>query len=148
MPKDVEKIEIFFSSYSKSTIENARKMEVNAIQALLKRINSHEKIRPFLREYPFTSSRIGILISFRTLNDTRPVDGSIAVVSLANNTIFYDIAKIIIKEPIPFTYTTRDNQTVTEVIEGGPREKLVPLMEEPYEEALKILRISPPESQK
>ena len=148
MPNDVEKIEALFTSYRKSTIEDARKMEVNGVQALLKRINSHEKIRPSLREYPFTPSRIGMLISFRMLDDRHPVDGSVALVFLAKDTIFYDAAEIKIEEPTPFIYMNEKNEVVKELVGGGPREKLVPLKEESYEEALKILGISPPESQK
>src|SRR3990167_2983108 len=46
MPTDVEKIEVLFTSYNKSTIDDARKMEVDAVQELLQRINAHTKIRP------------------------------------------------------------------------------------------------------
>src|SRR5690349_9409056 len=46
MPTDVEKIDVLFTSYKKSTVDDARRMEVHAIQELLQRINSHEKIRP------------------------------------------------------------------------------------------------------
>src|SRR5271163_1992438 len=53
MPNDVEKIDVLFISYCKSTVDDARRMEVNAVQELLRRINTHEKIKPYLREYPF-----------------------------------------------------------------------------------------------
>ena len=43
MPNDVEKIEVLFISYANATIDNAREMEVRAIQDLMKKINSHEK---------------------------------------------------------------------------------------------------------
>ena len=89
MPNDIEEIEVLFISYQKSTVEDARKMEVNAVEELLQRINAHDKIRPYLREYPFNQARVGISISFRTKNNERPIDGSVALVFLARNKIFY-----------------------------------------------------------
>ena len=32
------------------------------------------------------------------------------------------------------------NEVVKELVGGGPKEELIPLLEEPYEEALKIVR--------
>lgn len=148
MPNDVEKINVLFACYKKSTVNDARKMEVNAIQELLKRINSHEKIRPYLREYPFCTTRVGITISFRTKTDGHPLDGSVALVSLVKNKIFYDSAEIQIEEPTPLSYMNEKNEVVKEFIGGGPKEKLVPLMEENYEEALKIVGTTPDPTQK
>lgn len=139
MPTDVEEIEVSFISYQKLTVDDARKMEVTAIQELLKRINSHEKIRPYLREYPFDSSRVNILISFRTETDDRPIDGSVALIFLARNKIFYRSAEIQIDEPTPLVYMNDKKEIVREWIGGGPEEKLIPLMDETYEEALKIV---------
>lgn len=139
MPTDVEKIEVLFISYSNPSINEARKMEVNAIQELLHCINTHEKIRPYLREYPFNANRVGVSISFRTKTDTRSLDKSVAYVSIGNSKIFYYTAEIRMEEPTPLIYTNEKNEVVKEFIGGGPKEKLIPLMEEPYEEALKIL---------
>lgn len=148
MPTDVEKIEVLFISYQQSTIDDARKMEVDGIQSLLQRINAHEKLRPYLREYPFKTDRVGLSISFRTEADDRPLDGSVALVFLAKNKIFYDAAEIQIEEPAPLTYMNEKNEVVKEFIGGGPKEKLIPLMEETYEEALKIIGTTPRQNQK
>lgn len=142
MPYDIEKINVLFSSYRKSTIEEARKMEVDAIQELLQRINSHEKIRPFLREYPFGTDRVGVTISFKTKSNTRPLDGSVAFVFLAKNKIFYEAAEIDIEEPTSITYTNEKHEVVKEFIEGYISDKLISLMNEPFEEALKIVGTS------
>src|SRR3989344_3098656 len=48
MPTNVKEIEVLFISYQRSSIEDARKMEVAVIQDLLKRINNHKEIRPYL----------------------------------------------------------------------------------------------------
>lgn len=140
MPTDVENIDVLFISYQQSTIDDARRMEVNGIESLLQRINAHEKIRPYLREFPFKIDRVNLSISFRTETDDRPLDGSVAFIFLARNKIFYRSAEIQIADPFPFIYMNEKNEVVKELIGGGPKEKLIPLLEEPYEEALKIVR--------
>jgi hypothetical protein len=148
MPKDVEEIEVLFTSYQKSTIDDTRKVGVAAVQEFLQLINAHEKIRPHLREYPFGTDRVGISISFKTKTDTWPLDGSVASIFLAKNKIFYRAAEVVIEEPTPLTYMNEKNEVVKEFIGGGPKEKLIPLMEETYEEALKIVGITPRPNQK
>lgn len=115
MPYDVEEIRIKFSAYQRATIEEARILEVNVTERFLKTINSHEKIRPFLREYPFTPNRGEVSISFKRANHTPYTDGSVSYVSQFNNRIFYRAD-----------------------MENSPR--LIPLADEPYEEALKIVK--------
>ena len=144
MPTDVEKVNVLFTFYRKSTVDDARKMEVNAVQDLLQRINTHAKIRPYLREYPFGTDRVGVTISFRTKTDGHPLDGSVALVFLVKNKIFYHAAEIQMQEPTPLTYMNEKNEVVKELIGGGPREKLIPLMEETYEEALQIVETTSP----
>ncbi len=138
MPTDVEKIDVLFISYHKSSVAEARKMELGAIQALLSRINSHEKIRPYLREYPFGSDRVHISISFRTETDDRPLDGSVAFVSIVNNKIYYDSAEMKMSNPVPMTYKNKNNEWITEIKPGELRETLTPILEETFEEAVKI----------
>lgn len=148
MPTDVEKIDVLFISYAKFTVTDARKVEVAVVQELLRRINNHEKIRPYLREYPFGSDRVHISISFRTETDDRPLDGSVALVSMVNNKIYYDAAEMIMSDPIPLTRIKSNNEWTKEIIPGKLQEELVPLMEETYEEALKIVGTTPGPTQK
>ncbi|MBX9744551.1 MAG: hypothetical protein K2X08_05010 [Chlamydiales bacterium] len=139
MPTDIEKIDVLFISYIKSTVADARKMELAVVQELLHRINNHKKIRPYLREYPFGSDRVHISISFRTETNDRPLDGSVALVSLVNNKIYYDAAEIKMSAPIPLTRIKSNNEWTKELIPGKLQEELIPLMKESYEEALKIV---------
>jgi len=74
-------------------LEEARELEVAAIQKLLNHINSHQKIRPFLREYPFKNDRVEISISFTDENNQRYTDGRITRVSQVKNNLFYFTAK-------------------------------------------------------
>lgn len=148
MPTDVEKIEVFFISYSKLTVDGARKMEVDAVQKLLHRINTHEKIRPYLREYPFDASRVNVSISFRAETDRWPLDGSVALVFLAKNKIFYEAAEMKMSSPVTISRVDDNNKWTTEVQPGELEETLTPLLEETYEEALKIVGITPKPNQK
>lgn len=148
MPTDVEKIEVLFISYCKLAVSDARKMEVDAIQGLLHRINTHKKIRPYLREYPFNADRVNVSISFRTETDDRPLDGSVALVFLAKNKIFYRTAEMKMSTPVPLTRINKNNEWTRELIPGKLQEELIPLMEETYEEALKIVGTTPHPNEK
>ena len=143
MPHDVEEISVLFTSYRKSPIEEARKVEVSAIKELLHRINTHEKIRPFLREYPFNADRIDVSIAFQTTSYDYPLDGTVAFVYLAKNKIFYKAAEMRTKEPIRINYAYKKPEGAEEFIEREPRAELMDLMDEPYEDALKILGLAP-----
>jgi len=146
MPKDVEKIDVIFVAYRNATVEEARKIEVTAIQKLVKRINEHEKIRPFLREYPFRPTRVGVSVSFRDENDERPHDGSVAYVCFAKNIIFYDAAEIRKEMSLPGSDCRDPNNIINYPSEEELVENFVDLHEETFEEAVKILSRSDNES--
>ena len=75
MPYDVESISMKFNTYQRATIDQACELEVKATEKLLKAINSHPKIRPYLRVYPFTAPRAEVAISFYKSNGTPYIDG-------------------------------------------------------------------------
>ncbi len=64
MPFDVEQISIKFAATQRATVEQARELEVKITERFVQIINAHEKIKPFLRETPFPSSRTSVGISF------------------------------------------------------------------------------------
>lgn len=115
MPYDVEEISIKFAAYQRATIEEARALEVKVTERFIQAINSHEKIRPFLREFPFKANRAEVAISFKKPDNTLYTDGSVAYVYQVKNKIIYRADK-----------------------ENSP--KLIPITEEPYEEALNIVK--------
>ncbi len=115
MSEDIDTVSVRFRSYDAGTVEQARELIVKAIERLVNMINANEKIRPFLREYPFPYYRAGISISF----PRRPsVKDSVDYVIQAKKQLFYDH-----HDP-----------------EVDPR---ITLHEEPYTEALKIVLHSP-----
>jgi len=118
MPHDVEEVEVAFICYKHANIEEARELEVKVTEKFIQAINSHEKIRPFLREYPFRADRAQVSIAFENRKTKLSYfDGSVASVFQVKNKIFYRADK-----------------------EGSY--VLIPLMDEPYEEALKIVNES------
>ena len=64
MPYDIESLSVGFAIYKNVTIDEARELEVMLIEEFLEVTNAHEKIRPFLREYPFPAARANISLSF------------------------------------------------------------------------------------
>lgn len=141
----VKKIEISFISYKTMNLDQARKLEVIATEKFLKIINNNKEIKTYLHQFPFTVNDAQISISVRSSKDTRPLDGSIAYVFTAKNKIFYRKAELVKRKTIPTisadgsplpSYMTEAKEYVAEA--------LIPLYEEPYEEALKIVKESCP----
>ncbi len=115
MPYDIREISIKFIAYRRATIEEARELEVKVTESFINAINSHENIRPYLREYPFNNKRVEVSISFCKYDYVGYKDGSVSHVFQTRNKIFYNG-----EDPLT--------------------EQLYHLEEEPYEEALKIVQ--------
>ena len=115
MPYDVEKIIVKLCAFRRATIEEARILEVELTEKLTQAINAHEKIRPFLREYPFPTSRTQVGIAFYDRKGRRPIDGSVSYASQVKGRIYYG---------------AEDPQN---------RSLLIDLSDEPYTEARKIV---------
>jgi hypothetical protein len=91
MPYDVEEISVSLIAYQSATVEQARELEVKTTERFAQIINAHEKIRPFLREYPFPSGRASVSISFRNIKKKKAThsDADVEFVFQARNKIFY-----------------------------------------------------------
>jgi len=127
MPYNVETISVIFTVLKKTTLEEARIIEVNAVERLRELVNNHEKIRPYLAEYPFTPSRADVSISFNDKNGHH-TDGTITYVFMAKNKIFFDKAEKVIRKKLSGETYEADN--------------LITLLEEPYEVALEKVKAS------
>lgn len=89
MPYDVEEIAVKFIAYRRATVEEARALEVFATERLLLLINNHEKIRPYLREYPFGANRTEVGIAFCKPDSSENNDGSVSYVSHIRDNLHY-----------------------------------------------------------
>jgi hypothetical protein len=115
MAKDVEEIGVDFFAYRPATLDEARALEIVLTQKLVQKINENENIRPYLREYPFPVSRALVSVSFHKANGDYYTDGSVGYVFQVRNKIFY------------------------KGVEQGTEDHYS-LHEEPYEEALKLVK--------
>jgi hypothetical protein len=89
MPYDVEEILVVMQAYQQVTIGQAAELEVKATEKLKALVNAHEKIRPFLREYPFTTERARVRISFTDRSEEHYLGKQVAVVSQAHGQLIY-----------------------------------------------------------
>ena len=119
MPFDVVTIGIALESSKRMNKAQARKLFVMLKEKLAAMVNSHEKIRPYLREYPFPSESADITLLFKKKNFEHYKDGSITKVLLS-----------------------RDNQIIYYYYDpNNPDERIE--LEEPYAEAVKIVHGTP-----
>ncbi|MBX9923989.1 MAG: hypothetical protein K2Y01_07750 [Rhabdochlamydiaceae bacterium] len=117
MPYDIQEIEVDFLCHQKVTIEEARELEIRATERFVEIINSHEAIRPYLRDYPWDHRRAAVMIAFRNEYGEGYPDG-LRLVFQSKDEICYFSPK---KSPK----------------EVGPSQR------EPYEEAKKIVNSTP-----
>ena len=89
MPHDIQKISLRFNAYQRATVEQARELIVIITERFIELINAHEKIRPYLREYPVTQRTGDIVISFCMRNNHSYTDGSVSHV-FQGKKIFYE----------------------------------------------------------
>ena len=116
MPFDVLNIEVYFSVKKRGTIKEARELIINLKEMFVQIINDHEKLRPYLRIYPFTIDRAEVILSFCDKNGFQYKDRSPCFVLLGKGKKIYYMCL---------------NKL------GNKHENLY---EEPYEEAVKIVR--------
>ncbi len=64
MPFEVERINVGFTTHRRVSVDEARKMIVELKEKLADIVNKHEKLIPYLREYPFSPLRAHVSIFF------------------------------------------------------------------------------------
>lgn len=90
MQGSVEEVGARLNVFYPATKENAREITVFAIESLLKIVNSNEKLRPHLIEYPFTSAKVNMAIDFTNERYSPYFDGkSMVNVLIEGNEVFY-----------------------------------------------------------
>ncbi len=117
LPFDVEAITVYLHIKKKGTVEEGRDLFLKLTDRFVEVVNQHEKLRPYLREYPFTPFRANILLCFCDEKGLVHTDGSVAYVIIRKD------KQICYKASKP---------------DKSFNDKYIFL--EPYEEALKIVR--------
>jgi hypothetical protein len=115
-PEKIESISLSYHGQKKTEIEEARRMLVEAIESLLELVNANREIRPALICHPFVllNSRVNVSFGDRRSDDLFNTEG-VAYASTVKGILYYS------------SY--------------NPEEGLLEdLYEEPYEEALKVVR--------
>lgn len=115
---DIDEITVGFISKQHYTIDEAREEFVLLAEDFLRRLNTWELIRPYLHNYPATIANFDLKLMFLDQNrqDNFISDGEVAGIFVSNkgNLVYYT--------------------------SGRETGKLQEIYEEPYEEALRIVR--------
>jgi|JI9StandDraft_2_1071091.scaffolds.fasta_scaffold259877_2 hypothetical protein len=135
MPRGVEIIKVRFTADRRATVDEARELLVQVRESLVQRVNSHEKIRPFLREYPFTSDKVDIKITFHKPDNTYYSDGSVTGVRSASRGKMIAYEGIEPQKSVIFgTIDVVKNIVIPDKL--VQEDVFVQLLREPYQEAL------------
>ena len=88
MPYDIQSIGVNFVIHRQSSIEEARELEIKATERFVEMFNSHEMIRPYLRDYPWDYNRAEVTIAFRKENGNDYPEG-VSLIFLAKEKLLY-----------------------------------------------------------
>ena len=91
MMHDIQMMSMSFFLYHEVSLEEARKLIVYSVEEYLSNINSNEKIRPYLHEYPFTAKNVEVWLWLYDIDHFNLPKGTIHHVLAENETISYFI---------------------------------------------------------
>ena len=112
---DVKNITLDFESHKILNVNEARKLFLECSEELLVRINSDDKIRPFLNHFPFSNKGTALSLSFYNNKGNYLENKHVALIFSCKNSIHYYFF-------------------------DPEKQKLQPFHEESYQEALNIVR--------
>lgn len=115
---DVKLISISYWSYLQLDIPSSRRLYIQTVERLIHDVNVDKEIRPYLRDYPFIFKNTKVDIGFIEKGFQNLNKKKIKSVVLINGIVYYDIL--------------------------DENEKLKTVHQEPYEEALRIVRAENP----
>jgi len=120
MPQDVQSIIVNFVKRKQTTIEEARELIVRLTERFVEITNKHEKLRPYLREYPFPYYRASVNLHFHDKNGLYYEHGSV-------HSVGKDINKQIVYSTVATAVSKKNSDYVV-------------TLKEPYEKAVEIVR--------
>ena len=91
MMDDIQMMMMGFNFYKVVDIETARQLLVDSVQEYLSAINSNEKIRPHLHNYPFTAQNVEIVIYFYNPDGSNVPPGKLSIAEANQGKVVYYI---------------------------------------------------------
>ncbi len=91
MMHDIQAMDMSFNYYKVVDIQTARQLLVDSVEEYLSAINSNEKVRPYLHEYPFTAKNVEIVIYFRNPDGSKVASGKINIAAVTQGEVVYYI---------------------------------------------------------
>jgi hypothetical protein len=73
------------------TIEEARKVLVEKTEELVGKVNQNERVRPYLKDYPFSEKNIYLRVVFTTPNPLMNTKDAIVMAGVGRGKVFYSI---------------------------------------------------------
>ncbi len=114
MMDDIQGITLRFLSFDSLSVDEARVLYVEMMEEFLERINSHEKIRPFLHNFPFDVDNIKLVIGFENSERKITRDGHMAMIFIGrNHSLFYEAYN-----PITEEFYTLHRETYEEALKS------------------------------
>ena len=133
MPYDIQEIGVDFLYCQQVSVEEARELEITATERFVEIINSHEGIRPYLRNYPWDHNRARIMIAFHNKYGEDYPEG-IRLVLQAKEKICYFGPE---KSPNEVGATQRESYSEAKEIVNSNPSCLKPLVIKPVEKKKK-----------
>ncbi len=93
MMNQIKMLAISFYYYNEVNIDQARDLLMTASTIFLRNINTKEKIRPFLQNYPFEAKNIEIRIFLMKPDGSRPDAGNLTIVTMIEDELTYSVAR-------------------------------------------------------
>lgn len=117
MMDNIKKVHLSFDLQKKVEVDEARVMLVEMTQKFMQQVNSDEKIRPYLENYPFTHLNTEFSISFKDSRHIYLQEG-IALAMMVKDKIYYSISD---SETGPFKHVYEE--TYAEALEKVKAQK-------------------------
>ena len=114
MMDDIQMMAMSFYFYSIVDADVARNLLITSVEEYLSVINTNEKIKPYLHNYPFTAKNVEVTIFFYNSDGSNISPGAISIATADKGKVIYYV-----DDPEKHTFKT--------------------LYEESYEEALKLV---------
>ena len=91
MMHKIRNLHLAFFYYEPLDLKNSRKMLIQAANIFLNEINSNEKIRPYLCEYPFLPKDISLLIVLQKSDGSKVDKGDLTLVSISDGIVEFKL---------------------------------------------------------